>query len=359
MALESLLESALGRRKATAQRATDAIRTRNAPTMEERQKIALENRRRDGAMREVQAHDNFARQQFLDEGIDRRASGAQPFSLVGKDWFEATGRKQDEAAWEGKDFNLGGMQGGRSAMGNDVFGALRQRMKTIDERQAESGEGLDRANASRRRDDFSLEQLRGARIGNDAASARNREFELHTDPAHQRDHTSIDVERGATMGTHARSEADLGFQQKLRQYFDPVHQGMLDNTARREVEPRLQQEAIKGQYDVLGHEATARGRVAEAEIDAANAPHPGERMLGNDTFVTNLIGALTADPASITPEQEKVLQMFRSITSRGRGGEEPQGQPIERARVEQYAREKQIPYAQAVEEAMAQGYVVR
>ncbi len=362
MALESLLQSALGRRKAAQRTATDAMRVRDSGSQQERSAVLEDQRRRKNDERELQMHDDRARQQFINEGIDRRSSGMQPFSLVGKDWFEAMGRKQDEAAWEGKEFNFGGVQEGRPAMG-DVFNPLRQRMKTLDERQAETIDGIERGTSLRRRDDLALEQIRGARLGNDAAEARNTEFDLHDDPYHQRQHTAIDVERGATMGAHGRSEADLAFQQKLRQYFDPSHQSMLDNQTRRESEAGIETARIKGEYDLAGRQATAQGNVAEATIDASGRPQPGEKLLENDSFVENLIGALTADPQSITPQQRQVLDLFRQISSRGRGGvgqstEDP-SKVVSRSELEQYARENRKDPAVAAQELQAQGYVIR
>lgn len=334
MALQSVLQEALSRR-----RAAQDPRARMVTAADVRERVA--------------------RDRFLGEREDQRQRGPQPFSLVGKDFFNAVDRVRDEAAWEGKDFNLGGMQGGRSV---DVFSPLRQRMKTIEERQAESNDSIERANLSRRRDDLTVEGIKSARLGNEAAAARNREFDLHVDPAHQREHTAIDVERGETMGAHGRSEADLGFQQKLRQYFDPAHQGMLDNISRRETEPKLESERIRGSFALAGDEATARGRVAEAQVDASGRPQPAERLLENNEFVTTAIAALSKDPSLLTESDRAALSLLQRAMTRGGGAPDADVDPsriVSREELEQYARENRKDPAAAARELQAQGYVIR
>lgn len=360
MALQSLLQQAFSRRSAANARGENETRMRLA-TDDDRAILAREQALKMGDDFTRAQHDRVARDRFLGEREDRRASGAQPFSLVGKDFFSGLGRAQDEAAWEGKSFELGGSQGGRSM---DTFGPLRQRMKTLEERQAEINDSGERANIARRRDEGMRQQNRGMEIRNDMAdvSLGNAVYDPHGDNAFSRD-----MKRAGTRGEFDREQNELGFKQKLSQFFDPAHQGMLDNLDRRQTEPALETARIKGHYDLLGRQATAQGRVEEARTDR---PNPMEALLDNEAFVNGVIEALSAE--TLTPQQRAQLALFYQINGGRSGGRGVDGagaeagagagagaQVISRVDIEAYAREQGISVEQAIREAEAEGYAVR
>lgn len=224
---------------------------------------------------------------------------------------------------------------------SDFFGG-----GSIEDRQARSFVMQDAANRSRRADDLAYENVRGARIANEGASDRNREFRLHDDPAHQAGHDKIELDRG-----------QRGFEQAIDQFFSPGNQQRLDQTERRArdasshtagLQRELQhgRDRINADADVRVADSTARAREGSARYDALSS------LFRNDA----LSNALTSPDGTPNPVRDRMMRILDEVL--GSGGQAAE-KTADRAEVERFARARGIPLEQAMKLYADNGYAVR
>jgi hypothetical protein len=214
----------------------------------------------------------------------------------------------------------------------------------------------------------------GARLGNARAASQNALFDSESLPyGTPEDRTRLDLTRKRAVGDFGREEGDRNQRQSLEHFFDPAHQGKLNQLQRRGQEDVSHEageqratlfgrDQIAGSADVGVATANAGGRGNVARYDALS------EVLRNPTLAKALEPPVPGQPEH--PLRARALAILDQVLGAGGGGGEQQqggGQAagsrgvITRADIERMHREqgRGRTLEQMIRQAQSEGYVVR